>query len=291
MTLRHFRIFQVLCRTLNMTRTAEELCMTQPSVSQVVSELEKHYHVILFDRLGKKLFLTEAGSELLTRVTDLLHTHENMELFFTNRPQRRLVRLGASATVGSFLLPQLLSHLKRQDATLEIDFVVGNTAQIESALLHSELDIALVEGHVQSATLRSEVVLKDELVLVGLPELVPLKRPFSAKLLADLPFLLRESGSGTAEQAREILAEWGIAPRIAGIVNSIDALHRLVRSGAGLAFLPRVAVAEDLARKRLTEVRVGRRRMERSIHLVYHVSKKMSGDLRTVKDCALALAQ
>jgi DNA-binding transcriptional LysR family regulator len=195
----------------------------------VVSELEKHSHVI-FMIVGKKLFLTRRAVNFFTRVTDLF-TRTKIWNDLANREQRRLVRFGASATVGSFLLPQLLSHLKRQDPTLEIDFVVGNTAQIESALLHSELDIALVEGRVQSAALRSEVVLKDELVLVGLPDLVPLKRSFSAKLLADLPFLLRESGSGTAEQARETLTDGNYTSHC-GDRHSIDGFASSVRFGA-----------------------------------------------------------
>jgi len=72
MTLRHFQIFKALCEELNMTRTAEKLFMTQPSVSQAIAELETHYQTKLFDRLGKKLYLTESGVELLTRVSDIL---------------------------------------------------------------------------------------------------------------------------------------------------------------------------------------------------------------------------
>lgn len=291
MTIRHFRIFQALCQSLNMTRTAETLCMTQPSVSQAVAELEKHYQSKLFERLGKKLFLTEAGSELLTRASDILALYENTELAFLHKTQRRCVRLGASATVGSFLLPRLLRSLRHQAPALEVDFMVGNTAQTEAALLRAELDLALVEGRTQSPSLRSKLVLKDELVLVGHPALLPSQRHYQAKDLAQSPFLMRESGSGTAEQALETLAQWGIAPRIAGTVNSIDALHRLARAGVGFAFLPRVAVAQDLEHGDLAEVRIGKSRIERSIRLVHHVSKRMEGDLALVRECALELGR
>lgn len=287
MTLRHFRIFQALCKTLNMTRTAETLCMTQPSVSQAIAELETHYQTRFFDRLGKKLFLTEAGSELLTRAGDILAQYEQTEQAFQHQKQRRCVRLGASATVGSFLLPRLLHKLRHQEPTLEVDFLVDNTAQIEAALLRAELDLAWVEGRTHSTALRSKLVLQDELVLVGHPSLLPLQRHYQAQDLANSPFLMRESGSGTAEQAQETLTQWGISPRIAGKVHSIDALHRLARAGAGFAFLPRVAVDLDLEHGDLAEIRIGKQRIERSLRIVHHASKRMEGDLRLVQNAIL----
>lgn len=289
MTLRHFTIFRALCRNLNMTRTAEELCMTQPSVSQAVAELENFYRTRLFDRLGKKLFLTAEGSDLLARVNDILNLYESTEKLFADKAERRSVRIGASATVGSFLLPTLIKSIREKDSELEVNFTVANTAQIESLLLHSELDAALVEGRTQSSALRKETVLKDELVLVALPEILPRQKPLTARSLESLPFLLREQGSGTAEQARGILTEWKIEPRIAGIVTGIDALRRLVLSGAGLAFLPRIAVAEDIENGALSEVRVGRKKLERNFRFVWHRARRLSPDLQLVRECALAL--
>ena len=291
MTLRHFTIFRALCRNLNMTRTAEELCMTQPSVSQVVAELEAFYRVRLFDRLGKKIFLTAEGSDLLARVNDILNLCKSTEKLFADKAERRSVRIGASATVGSFLLPAFLRSVRERDPGLEVNFMVANTAQIEALLLHSELDAAIVEGRTQSSALRKETVLKDELVLAALPELLPKQRPLSARSLETLPFLLREQGSGTAEQAGEILAEWKIEPRIAGRVTGIDALRRLVLAGAGLAFLPKIAVAQDIGSGALAEVRVGRKKLERNFRFVWHRARRLSADLQLVRECALALRE
>jgi len=273
-----------------MTRTAEALFMTQPSVSQAIAELEEHYQVRLFDRLGKKLFLTTAGSDLLTRASDMLALYENTEETFLSKPRRRCVRIGASATVGSFLLPRLIRIIRQKEPALEIDFVVANTAQIEESLLRAELDLALVEGQLHSSSLRSQVILHDELVLVAHPARLPSRRHYRAKDLESIPFLMREKGSGTAAQAQATLSQWGISPHIAGTVNSIDALHRLARAGAGLAFLPRVAVVRDLENGDLAEIRISKNRIERSIRLAHHASKRMDGDLGIVRECAMALA-
>jgi len=285
MTFRHLQIFLTLCKELNMTRTAEKLFMTQPSVSQAISELEQHYQVRLFDRLGKRLFITADGAQLLTRAKDMLGLLEDTEASFREAKQKRLVRIGASATVGSYLLPGILSCLHKRDSGLLVEFFVANTAQVEDALLRAELDIGLVEGKVVSRSLRSVPILTDRLVLVGIAKLLPSKRTYTAKDLETIPFLLREVGSGTADQVQLTLSNWGIQPRIAGVANSIDALHKLVRAGVGVAFLPLLAVEEDLAKGKLVEFQVKGSRVERSIRMIYHSGKRMNLDLEMVVEC------
>lgn len=265
--------------------------MTQPSISQAVAEMEEHYKVPLFDRLGRKLFLTESGSRLLVRASEILDLHEHTEEMFRAVQGRRVVRVGASATVGSFLLPRLLRALRRSDSELAVEFEVGNTAGIEEALLHDRLDVGLVEGRVHSHLLQSEVILADELVLVGHPSLLPARRHIRAKDLAGMPFLMREPGSGTAEQARDLLQEWNVDVRVAGVVNSIDALHRLVLAGAGYAILPRLAVGKDIEQGDLAEVCLNKSRIERSIRLVYHPARRVSDNLQIIKKCALELGR
>ena len=285
MTFRHLQIFLALSKELNMTRTAEKLFMTQPSVSQAIAELESHYQVKLFDRLGKKLFMTTQGAELLTRAQDILGLLEDTETSFREAKQKRLVRIGASATVGSYLLPGILSCLHKRDPDLQVEFLVANTSQVEAALLRAELDIGLVEGKTVSRSLRNIPILKDRLVLVGIAAFLPNKRTYSAKDLESVPFLLREAGSGTAEQTLMALSNWGIQPRIAGIANSIDALHRLVRAGVGVAFLPWLAVEDDLAQGRLAEFRLPGARMERNIRIIHHADKRIENDLKLVMEC------
>lgn len=285
MTFRHLQIFLVLCKELNMTRTAEKLFMTQPSVSQAIAELEEHYQVKLFDRLSKKLFITQEGAKLLTRAKDILGLFAETEASFREAKQKRMIRIGASATVGSYLLPTILSCLQKREPDLQIEFLVANTAQIEAALLRAELDIGLVEGKVISRNLRSVPVRNDKLVLVGTAKYLPPKRSYSAKVLESIPFLLREVGSGTAEQTQLTLSNWGIQPRIAGIANSIDALHKLVRAGVGIAFLPLLAVEEDLAKGRLVEFHLPGARVDRSIRVIYHSAKRMETNMTAVMEC------
>ena len=182
-----------------MTRSAEMLSMTQPSISQAISELESHYHCRLFERVGKKLQLTIQGGELSARSASLLDLLESTEHYFQNSAKRRTVRLGCSATVGSFLLPSLMAMKQREKPELQIDFRVGNTAEMETALIRGEIDLAFVEGRIRSVSLKSHVVIKDELVLIASPNILPKGKKPSLKEMEKLPFLMRENGSGTAE--------------------------------------------------------------------------------------------
>ena len=266
-----------------MTQTAHVLCMTQPSVSQAVAELESHYQVRLFDRLGKKLYLTAAGRDLLMCSSQILDQVESAEQLFSTERLRRRVRLGASATVGSFLMSGLLDVLYKKEPLIEVNFEIANTAQIEESLLHARLDMALVEGEVHSLALQTQVVLADELVCVGHPRLLPSMMHYKAQDFKQKPFIMRESGSGTAEQAKAVLARWGVEPRMVGSVNSIDAIHRLVRAGVGFAFLPRLTVAQDLAHGDLVAVSFSKQRIERNIQWVCHRSRSITGDLEMVK--------
>jgi len=291
MTFRHLQIFVALSKELNMTRTAEKLFMTQPSVSQVIAELEQHYQVKLFERLGKKLFITADGAQLLTRAEDILGLLADTEASFRDAKQQRLIRIGASATVGSYLLPSILSCVHKRDPDLQIEFLVANTAQVEASLLRAELDIALVEGKTASRNLRSSPILMDRLVLVGCAKFLPGKRTYTAKNLESVPFLLREVGSGTAEQVQMTLSNWGIQPRIAGVANSIDALHRLVRAGVGIAFLPCLAVEEDLVKGKLVEFHVKGARIERNLRMIYHSAKRIDNDLKMVIECMKSVNQ
>lgn len=290
MTIRHFRIFLNVCQTLNMTRSAEQLCMTQPSISQAIAELESHYHCKLFERVGKKLQLTIQGGELSARSASILDLLESTKHYFQNSAKRRTIRLGCSATVGSFLLPTLIAMKQRERPELQIDFRVGNTTEIEAALLRGEIDLAFVEGRIHSVSLKSHVVIKDELALVGSPSLIPKGKSSSIKDIEKMPFLMREKGSGTAELMEDTLSEWKIAPHICGVVNSIDALLRLVRCGAGITFLPRLAVAKDLEEGLLTEVHLSKKRIVRHFKLVYPKARQFEGDLAWFKGKILALS-
>jgi len=289
MTLRHFKIFQHLCHSLNMTRTAEALYMTQPSVSQVIRELEEHYQCLLFDRVGRKLVLTVDGHALQDQAAELLTGYEKIEAHFKDAPKAKSIRIGASATVGTYLLPVILKQYQRQFPNISVSVYVANTTEVMNLLSKSELDLAIVEGNIHKYSMTVEDLCEDKLILVGSAQHF-LKRP-TLKELASCRFLMRESGSGSAEQASEQLRKLGIRPEIIGTVNSIEALRHLVLAGVGVAFLPWISVQNDLKGRTLLDITPKGNTEIRSFRLVHQSGRKISAELEAAIKVARQVAK
>ena len=141
MTLRHLNIFIGVCELLNMTKTAEKLNMTQPAVSQAVAELEDFYSVKLFERLGKKIYLTSAGEKLLNYAIHAVNFSKEMQEKMKEFSSSFSVRIGASITVGSCVLIPLLQELNKRYSDNRVFSMVDNTTKLEKMLLEDKIDI------------------------------------------------------------------------------------------------------------------------------------------------------
>ncbi len=166
MSIRHLRIFITVASLQNMSAAAEQLFITQPSVSQAIKELEQYYGVRLFERLSKKLYLTQSGEALLKYATHLIQSFDEMETMMKNKSDVISLRIGASITVGGSLINRILNEFNEQHPKIKTQVMIRNTRKIERLLLSSKLDVALVEGKVSSKDLISKSVYEDQLILV-----------------------------------------------------------------------------------------------------------------------------
>lgn len=172
MTLRHLNIFLCVCDENNMTKAAARLHMTQPSVSLAVQELEEHYQTLLFERLGRRLFITEAGRRLATYARHIVNLNQQTETAMRSFGLLCRLRLGASVTIGESVLVDLLQLLQRANPQQEIFSEIHNTAELETMLLRDDLDLALIEGTIQSEYLISSPFMQDELIFIAAPQSV-----------------------------------------------------------------------------------------------------------------------
>ena len=165
MTIRHLKIFLEVARTGKMSDAASRLYLSQPTVSQAVRELEEHYGTRLFERLSKKLYITESGKQLYAYAQKVLQDFEQMEREMKPGEHQETLRLGASITVGTCLFPSLLRDFRQaMPQTLTVCHVT-NTHAIEEMLLHSRLDLAVVEGEIHSPDLIAIPMVEDYLVM------------------------------------------------------------------------------------------------------------------------------
>ena len=238
MTLRHLRIFLAVCDENNMTRAARSLHMTQPSVSLAVQELEEHYEALLFERLGRKLFLTEAGRRLLVYARHIIHLNKQAEDEMHSFGKTSRLRLGSSVTIGEALLIDLLIYNQQTNPQQEIFSEIHNTAELEAMLLKDELDLALVEGEIHSEYLHSQPFLQDELICIVSPQnSLATKNHLKAKEIASLGFFVRESGSGTRELFEKAMKEQGYTYTVIGVYNNAETIKKAVMANLGISVI------------------------------------------------------
>ena len=252
MTLRYLRIFEAVCRHMSITRAAQELYLSQPSVSLAIGELEKKYEVRLFDRIGKKLYLTPAGEELLGYARPLLSQIDDMEQHLRSGARKSILRVGVSMTVGSCLLPACAEQFAGDYPDIRVEALVERTSLIEQKVLENELDIGFVEGLPKAPQLIISPFAEDELAVVCAPDSALLRRgAIRCADLASIPLLLREKGSGTRAVVDNLTDMQGVTLKPLWESMSTLALISGAKRGLGAAILPLRIVQKDLDRGEL----------------------------------------
>jgi LysR family transcriptional regulator, transcriptional activator of the cysJI operon len=292
MNFRHFKIFLTVCDEMNMTQAAKQLHMAQPSVSQAIAELERYYGARLFERLKHRLYLTAAGDQLRSYALHILSLSEQAEKVVGGNERGGSVRVGASLTVGAYLLPGLVAAFQKQQPEIEIFTRVDNTGLIEQLLLEDQLDLGLVEGPVSSPYLVQEPYSEDRLVFIASPQHPLAQHPtLTVQQLSNQAFLVRETGSGTQvifENAMHAAqADW----KVVGIYNNNEAIKQAVSAGLGLAIVSQVAILEEVRQGKIKPLDVQGIDLKRRFHLVYHRQKFFTRAMQLFRDACLANSQ
>lgn len=248
MTLKHLKIFAEVCRYQSVTRAAEELYMSQPAVSLAVREMEEHYGQKLFERLSRKMYVTDAGKELLAYAGEILQRAEEMEQKMQNQDYRKILRIGASMTMGTFYLPEAVRSIRKKYPDTEIQVQVNSSDLLEEKVLKNELDFCFIEGAVHAEQLGREELGEDALWLICSAE-----NPLTARKrlcledLKDEAFLLREKNSGTREVIDSVflLHNFSVIPLWES--TSTLALVRAAAAGLGITIVPSQFVRNEAA--------------------------------------------
>jgi LysR family transcriptional regulator, transcriptional activator of the cysJI operon len=282
MDLRHFRIFLSVCEAGTMTRAAEINYMTQPSVSQVIAELEREYGVRLFERLNHKLYITAAGEQLRTYANHIINLSDQAKKELANLGAGGSIRIGASLTVGTHLLPGFVNSFRKEMPDVEIYTQVDNTSVIEKLILEDRLDIGLVEGPVYSPYMLEELLCEDELIIIcGSDHPLWDTHKIDIQMLAGYGFIIREPGSGTRDIFEQVMNKAGASWKIAGVYNNTEAIKQAARENLGLAIVPKISVEEEMDRDLVREVEIKDLSFTRKFNLVYHRQKFFTIALQT----------
>lgn len=292
LTLRHLQIFICVCDELSMTKTAEKLHMTQPSVSQAIHEIEDHYKVRLFERLGRNLFITDAGNNLLTYARHFVNLSTEIENAMQKFGKQYMIRIGASVTIGECVLIDLIKKLHIEYPEYQIKFEIHNTRVLEKMVLSDKLDIALVEGKIKSEYLIADAFLDDELVFIASPDLELMKKDkIEIADIEKMNFFVREEGSGTRNLFDQVMESKEIKCNIVGVYNNADTIKKAVLAGLGISVISRCAVRNEIKSGELSEFKMKNINFKRKFHIVYHKNKYLSQGIKNIMEICKKMSE
>lgn len=277
MNIRHLKIFMTVADYGKMSVAAEKLYISQPSVSQAVKEIEDYYGIKVFERLSKKLYITESGKILLKYARHIVSSFDEMEMELKNINGNISFRIGATVTVGNLLLKDIISKFEANNSEVSTRILINNTTIIEKMLLTDELDIGIVEGTVTNKDLIQKSILKDELVLVaGKSHKFYNKEMIEVNELNGESFILREEGSGSRERIISVLEDHEIEYNIKWNSTDTELIKIATIDGQGLSILSKLMIKEELKSGELQIININGIEIIRDICLIYHKNKFIS---------------
>lgn len=274
LTIRHLTIFLTVAQQGSMSAAAKTLYLSQPTVSQAIRELETHYNGLLFERLGKKLYLTDRGRLLLPHAKELVQQFRQVEELMLNQGQSSTLKLGSTITVGTCLTPSVVMDLQKCFPELSVYSYVSNTRDIEEKLLKSELDAAVVEGEILSPDLVVLPIIDDSLVLaVGKEHPFYTRQKLSVTDLQGQKFSMRESGSGTRQLFEDYASRHQLSYITAWEANSPRVLLNAVLYNNILSVMSLRLMQHELQHGSIRAFRQADGEWDRKFKLVYHKNK------------------
>ncbi len=280
-TLRQLEVFLATARHENISRAAQDLAMSQSAASGALRELEQQFGVQLFDRLGKRLQLSELGRELRPEAENLLARAGAFEQALRGSEAAGSLRIGATLTIGNYLAVQMIAAFRERHPGADLALHVANTEAIVRKVADYELDIGMIEGEMHHPRLETRYWREDVLQVFAAPghPLARKRRLSDANLLAQA-WIVREPGSGTRQTFDR--AMHGLLPEldIRMELQHTEAIKRAVEAGLGVGCLSAITLEEAFARGSLVPLRVPQRDFTRQLNLIVHRDKYHSATLR-----------
>ncbi|MCO4288605.1 LysR family transcriptional regulator [Clostridioides difficile] len=288
MTIRSLEIFVKVAECGKMSEVARNMYITQSSVSQAISEIEKEYGVKLFDRISKKLYLTEAGKKLLGYGRHLLAVNEEMNDCMKHCAKNIRIRVGATVTVGTCVISPIMLELYKVNPLIEPEVFVEDTRLIAKKLLNSELDIAIVEGKIKHPDIVTKSIINDNLVLICSHKHEFYKRDsIEVSELSNQPLIMRELGSGTRAQLEKQLKELRIPMNIRWSCYNSEAILRAVVDNFGIAVISELLIEDYLKKHLLWACDIEGINLHRTFDIAYHRSKFFTENISAFFDISV----
>ena len=275
MTVRHMKIFIMVCECNSITLAAKKLFVAQPAISFAIKELEEYYGVKFFDRISKKLYITEKGKELFSYSSQIINLVEEMENKIKNNDTLGILKIGSSLTIGKYFLNDYLKKFQQAYPLIQTNICVENSNIIEARILDNLLDIGLIEGIVHSDSIVSETVF-----------ICNKSHPYAKKeklLFKDIlkeNFILREKGSGVREIFNSFITSKELAVKPGWESISTGVIINAVKNNMGVSLLSYQMVKKEIEEGKLAILNVKDVELKRKFNIIYHKNKFITPSIK-----------
>ena len=292
-TLRQLQVFEKVANHLNYSRAAEELYLSQPAVSMQIKQLETSIGLPLFEQMGKKVFLTEAGRELFHYARSIAQQLAEMEAVFDEMKGLGKGKFTLSVVnTANYFTPKLLARFCQRHPSINVILQVANRDAVLKQLADNSTDLAILGQPPDGLDLSAELFLDNPLVVIAPPghPLVNLKR-VKFDRLAEETFLSREQGSGTRSAMERVFEQHKIQPHISMEMETNEAIKQAVQAGMGLGILSLHSIELELETGRLAMLNVENFPLLRHWFVAHRSNKRLSSAALAFKDFLLIEAK
>ncbi len=257
---------------------ADELYMSQPSVSNQVRQLEASMHVVLVDRTSGRARPTAEGEVLVDYGRRIFQLADEAVIAIEGVQgiESGHLSVAGTTTVGTYLLPPMLARFRRKFPSITCDLHVANAAQLVRWIVNGEVGLGVFAGTPDALQLTSTEILRDEFVLVAAPGHVMADASVEPPELGSERFLMRERGSATRQLQHDVLESWGLQDAETAEIGSPETLKQAVRANLGLGLVSTHAVAEELADGKLAQITVDRPQVGRPVVISHREERPLS---------------
>ncbi len=288
-TLHQLKVFETVARHGSFTRAAEELSITQPTVSSQVKQLTKAVGLTLFEQIGKSLYLTDAGRELLSTCQDIFERLNNFQMTVADLKGMKQGQLKlAVITTAKYFVPRLLGSFCQNYPDIDVALKVTNHKEIQQRMLNNEDDLYIVSNPPQEIDLYSQSFLDNPLVVVANKNHnLARKTNIPITSLDREPFIMREQGSGTREAVLKLFSKNNISVKVRLELGSNEAIKQAIMGGMGISVLSEHCLVSEGKSGQLTILDVENFPIERRWYVSYLAGKKLSIIAQTFLDYLL----
>ena len=293
LTLRQLRVFESVARHLSYSRAADELHLTQPAVSMQIKQLEDNISLPLFEQLGKRIYLTEAGRELYQYSRAISQQLSDMEVAMDELKGMERGKLSiAVVTTANYFAPHLLAKFCQWHNGVTVSLNVSNREAVLKQLSDNLIDLAIMGQPPEELDIDSESFMENPLVVIAPPDhSLCQERKIPVKRLEREIFLVRESGSGTRSAMERFFAEHEIKINRGMETDTTEAIKQAVQAGMGLGIMSQYSVELELETNRLKILHVQGFPIIRYWHVVNRKNKRLSSVAIAFRDFLLKEAE